>query len=232
MSGHLRLVLEDEQAKAWNMAADQALLELSRDPVLRIYSWKPEKSGLPAMSIGYLDSWESVPADRSFVRRMTGGGLVDHACDFTYSIVVPQLWIQAWDFKVEQSYSFFHTLLAEALKGLGLEARLAGKEDVCEGIGACFAKPVLSDLLELKTQRKVAGAAQRRNRYGLLHQGSVLGKQWTASEKKSLGWRLAELLSTSWNLALQESVMSSDEMRLAKRWESSRYETDSWNKKN
>jgi hypothetical protein len=172
-----------------------------------------------------------VPAVRSFVRRMTGGSLVDHAHDFTYSIILPQPWIKAWEFKIEQSYLFFHTLLAQGLKESGVDTRLAKKEDLREGTGACFVKPVLSDLLELKTCKKVAGAAQRRNRHGLLHQGSVLGKPWSASEKQSLGWRLAELLSANWDLPLQKSTMSMDEIQLAKRWESSRYDTDSWNKK-
>ena len=227
----MRLIIEDEQDKAWNMAVDQALLELSAVPILRVYSWKVESNGLPAMSIGYLNRWQDVPADRAFVRRMTGGGVVDHAYDFTYSIVLPLSWIQAVSFAVDQSYAFFHRLLAEGLEAVGVQTRLAIGSDNGSGGGACFLNPVPGDLLEVKTNRKVAGAAQRRNRLGLLHQGSVLGKSWSRSEKEGLGCRLAALLSWEWGLALEESTLEREEMDRAEYWKSCRYALDSWNRR-
>jgi lipoate-protein ligase A len=65
------------------MAEDEALLRLVSAPVLRIYQWTE-----PAISIGYFGLYSDVPSGRPFVRRYTGGGLVDHEADFTYSIIV------------------------------------------------------------------------------------------------------------------------------------------------
>lgn len=213
------------------MAADQSLLELSLEPTLRVYSWSADPSGKRPVSIGYLDPWESVPIDRSFVRRWTGGGLVDHQCDFTYSIVLPQEKLNRSEFSINESYLFFHKLLAGVLIEAGIAVRLASEKDCLHKAGACFARPVLNDLLAADSLTKIAGAAQRRNRYGLLHQGSVLGKPWTAYEKKMLAQRLAEVLSMALNLDLKISSLNPDEIKLAELWCLNRYEKVEWNRK-
>jgi lipoate-protein ligase A len=231
MEEHLRLIAEDEQPKGWNMAADQALLELSLSPTVRIYSWKIDAGGSKPGSIGYSDPWSSVPMGRAFVRRLTGGSWVDHASDFTYSIILPQEWILRKGFVVEESYCFFHEIIATALREWGIQTRMASENDRSNGTGACFKNPVLWDLIDIQRNCKIAGAAQKRTRSGLLHQGSVLGRAWSISEKGKFGRRIAELLCERWNLQLEQSYLTEAEIHLTRNLQASRYDSDSWNKR-
>lgn len=153
---------------AWNMAADQAWLEQSQDAVLRVYRWDR-----PTVTIGYAQSLpklaEALP-DWPVVRRWTGGGVVLHENDFTYSVIVPagHPWAET---RPLDSYRFIHESLAQALVKAGFSGcRLAGTEDLIEN-PFCFVAPALHDVVRGKI--KIAGAGQRRGKLGLLHQGSV-----------------------------------------------------------
>ncbi len=79
-----RLLEHGAASPARNMAVDEALLREVRAPVLRLYEWS-----VPAVSLGYFQP-AALAGDRPFVRRYTGGGLVDHAHDLTYTLVLPR----------------------------------------------------------------------------------------------------------------------------------------------
>ena len=153
-----------------NMAMDEALLqsapELGR-PVLRFYGWSE-----PAASFGYFHRYsdvEKLTPLRPLVRRPTGGGLVPHDKDWTYSLVFPPS--HSWyALKATESYRRIHEWLGEAFAVCSVNTALSpGK--VPGEIGQCFVGAEQFDLLH--TGRKIAGAAQRRSRTGLLIQGSV-----------------------------------------------------------
>lgn len=148
----------------WNMAADQAWLELSDAPVLRVYRWRE-----PTVTLGYAQSLTKLAGSLPpwpVVRRWTGGGVVLHDNDYTYSVIVPAVhpWSQT---NPLDSYRLIHESLARALAD---GSRLAGAEDLIEN-AFCFVAPALHDVIRDKV--KVAGAGQRRGKLGLLHQGSV-----------------------------------------------------------
>src|SRR5262245_38614405 len=75
---------------AENMAWDEALLETAparARPLLRFYAWSE-----PAATFGYFQKYQEVErmtSLRPLIRRPTGGGLVPHATDWTYSVVIP-----------------------------------------------------------------------------------------------------------------------------------------------
>lgn len=162
-------------AAAENMAIDEALLLSARfreDPVLRFYSWRSE-----AASFGYFQRYveiEQATSLRPLIRRPTGGGLVPHARDWTYSIVVPPT--HEWfALRAEESYCRVHRWVVGALDRLGVKATLASRGR--DGQGRCFAGFEKNDVLF--GGGKIAGAAQRRKREGLLIQGSVQhGESW------------------------------------------------------
>src|SRR5437870_1278746 len=99
---------------AFNMALDEALLEAMPrlgKPVLRFYSWTE-----PAASFGYFQKFrdvEQLTLLRPLVRRPTGGGLVPHADDWTYSLVFPAggEW---FSLKAPESYRRVHEWVREA----------------------------------------------------------------------------------------------------------------------
>jgi lipoyl(octanoyl) transferase len=155
---------------AGNMALDEALLEASAKiaaPVLRFYGWTQ-----PAATFGYFQRYAEIAAWtplRPLIRRPTGGGLVPHNMDWTYSVIIPpdDPW---YELRAVESYRRLHEWLAFSLRAVGIPAILAANAQK-EIPGQCFAGAERHDLLV--NGRKVAGAAQRRAREGLLIQGSV-----------------------------------------------------------
>ena len=155
---------------AFNMALDEALLEnVSRlgRPVLRFYGWTE-----PAATFGYFQKYADVgeaTSLRPLVRRPTGGGLVPHDADWTYSAIFP-VGHEWHSLKAEESYRRMHDWLRLAFAELKVVTDLAPccKRSVP---GQCFVGHEKFDLLW--HGKKIAGAAQRRNKLGLLIQGSV-----------------------------------------------------------
>jgi len=156
-----------------NMAVDEWILETAVEPVIRVYGWQGAWG-----SLGYFmaldEARASFPeAGLSWVRRWTGGGVVNHMDDWTYTLVVPGGHpLSKW--RGAESYRAVHEALGRVLAAEGACVRLStGAEST--GVAACFQNPVGFDLVNAAAG-KVAGAGQRRTRYGLLHQGSVAGR--------------------------------------------------------
>lgn len=138
-----------------------------RRPVLRFYSWTE-----PAATFGYSQKYADVAQMtllRPLVRRPTGGGLVPHDADWTYSLVFPPG--SAWyALKAVESYHRVHEWIQAAFRNLYVETELAS--DCRKALpGQCFVGHEKSDVLW--HGKKIAGAAQRRTRDGLLIQGSL-----------------------------------------------------------
>ena len=148
---------------ALNMAIDEILLRSARLPTLRLYTWQR-----PAVSFGYFGIAAQVIsmfAAREPVRRWSGGGVVCHGEDVTYSVIVPR---QATFFAASprESYRAIHAGIAALIPEAALiETAPDERADLC------FAAPSQHDIMRAGV--KIAGAAQRRTRDGLLHQGSI-----------------------------------------------------------
>jgi lipoate-protein ligase A len=157
-------------APAWNMAVDEALLQTItslRQPLLRFYGWKE-----PAATFGYFQHYAEVArvtALRPLLRRPTGGGLVPHDADWTYSLVFPPS--HAWyALRAVESYQLLHEWIQASLAELGVTSELSPSSHK-DPLGQCFAGAEQFDVL--CCGHKIAGAAQRRARHGLLIQGSI-----------------------------------------------------------
>ena len=155
---------------AWNMALDEALLYAVakiEKPILRFYGWTE-----PAATFGYFQHHADIAAWtplRPLIRRPTGGGLVPHGADWTYSVIIPPA--HPWyELRAVESYLQLHRWVTAALRAADIPAELAlsARKEIP---GQCFAGAEQYDVLV--AGRKVAGAAQRRAREGLLIQGSI-----------------------------------------------------------
>ena len=155
---------------AFNMALDEALLQAATRlgrPILRFYGWIE-----PSASFGYFQRYaqvEQMTQLRPLVRRPTGGGLVPHDADWTYSLAFPPSddW---YSLSATNSYRRVHEWIRAAFARLDLPTELAPACSKTEP-GQCFQGHERFDLLW--RGQKIAGAAQRRTRDGLLIQGSV-----------------------------------------------------------
>jgi lipoyl(octanoyl) transferase len=198
---------------AGNMAADFLLLQRYPEETharFRCYGWHR-----PALTFGFSQklAWvrEQLRSDEhvELCRRPTGGGLVDHRNDWTYALVIPR-GHPLYDTRAIESYRAVHQALAEALQAHGCPAELklrcepaAGEDKVCVAPGVCFQRAELFDVVHATTQAKIAGAAQKRNKRGLLFQGSIWRPTAGTLDWESLGdafsARLAEALAAEPN---------------------------------
>jgi lipoate-protein ligase A len=165
-------------AAAENMALDFLLLQRYPDAVaarFRHYEWRRA-----ACTFGFSQKIEFVrtqlpPGETvDLCRRPTGGGVVDHRNDWTYSLVLPR-GHALYDERAAHSYRAVHECLTQALVALGQPAEVKMACEACEDAlaGVCFQRAELYDVVNPRTGRKIAGAAQKRNKHGLLFQGSI-----------------------------------------------------------
>ncbi len=185
----LRYLPPRAASAAENMATDEHLLDrvgVEDEAWLRFYTWSGASftfgySQQYAVAEAHIAQLGVSPENVALVRRPSGGGLVDHRAGYTYALVLPSSH-PAHRAPPAINYRKLHEALQEAMQGQGIPSRLATCEDSRGGLPAsprgafsiCFRNPVLSDLVTADSGMKLAGAAVRRSRSGLLFQGSIV----------------------------------------------------------
>ena len=195
---------------AMNMAIDEVLLRGATEPLLRVYRW-----ACPAISFGCFVRHAEVRAqwpERELVRRWTGGGIVPHGDDVTYTIVAPS-GAALCTMDLLSSYQAVHERIAQLLGEATLVHASAAK--VSE---ACFENAARHDVL--LGGRKVAGAAQRRTSHGLLHQGSIQH----ANAANAVRGRLARAFSGQ----VRQRSLTEDELYAAGKLAAEKYASVEW----
>jgi len=158
-----------------NMAIDERLLRLLKtdpQPILRFYEWTESSA-----TYGYFTDPSKYLKKNSILniaKRPTGGGLLFHLWDFTFSIFIPA-GMPFFSFNTLQNYQYVNEKISQSIeKTTGKRNVLLQSEEPCENAicqNFCMAKPTLNDVM--LDNKKVAGGAQRRTRHGFIHQGSI-----------------------------------------------------------
>ena len=172
-----------------NMAIDATLFANMPEGLaaFRHYGWLG-----PAFTFGYAQHYhevvselasshapiESAQSNATLTRRMTGGGIVDHRNDWTYALIL-QSSVSATKNPATDLYAQIHDAISQSLAKIGIDSRLAPCPRHCEESPVasdipthCFVTPAANDVLHPNGQ-KIAGAAMKRSRQGLLIQGSI-----------------------------------------------------------
>lgn len=163
-----------------NMAFDEALFQgyssgYSR-PTLRVYSWKE-----PSFSLGYfqdaqkeLDLNKCAKEGIDFVRRITGGGIIFHDQEITYSLICSREDLKILD-SVEGSFKKICSFLINFYTSLGLDAKFAVEGSDIRKLGEhrafCFASKEKYDIVIAK--KKIGGNAQKRRKNIIFQHGSI-----------------------------------------------------------
>jgi lipoate-protein ligase A len=184
-----RLLITPAARGAWNMAADEAVLEhVGRGaslPTLRLYAWEPA-----CLSLGHAQPFSDVDTHRlkecgwEVVRRATGGRAILHTDELTYSVIAPNDEPRVAG-TVLESYNRLAQALLLAVKNLGLpvemnnviaqDAVLSGKAVSKDGLlrnnPICFEVPSTYEITV--NGKKLIGSAQARKKEGVLQHGSL-----------------------------------------------------------
>lgn len=230
---------------AWNMAADEALLDQAAAQggwVLRLYAWQPA-----TLSLGYFQRWtdrrqHTASSSCPLVRRPSGGGAILHDRECTYSLIAPAG--TRWARQPATLYDAAHHTLVAALAELGIAARrhrAAPAAPPSQEPFLCFARRVDGDVLV--GDWKIAGSAQRRRHGAVLQHGSILletspfapelaglnqaAGQTVSPEQLLEAWlpRLAQRLE----VVLRPDELDPHTRAAAAQWVEAKYASDDWN---
>lgn len=242
-----------------NMAIDEALVQSSQKPILRVYQWKPA-----SISIGYNQNIQkeiNIEYCRKnkidIVRRITGGKAVFHNQELTYSFIVPEK-LNLLPKDIVESYKIIAQALIIGLNKIGINAKV---QKINEKIATpiCFNSSNWYELL--MNNKKISGSAQRRIDGKILQHGPILLD--FDYEKNSLLFKTNNKLDTLENLKnkitslknelnkeieineLIEAVkygfkekfdfnfiednLTNEELKLMERLRKEKYSTDEWN---
>ena len=181
MSETWRLLITPAAHGAWNMAADEAILEhVGRGegrPTLRLYAWEPA-----CLSLGHAQPFADVDVERlrgrgwEMVRRPTGGRAILHTDELTYSVIGPGNEPRLAG-SVLESYNRLACALLQAVRALGLNAQ-SNPLSLNMGGGhhnstnpVCFEVPSAYEITV--GGKKLIGSAQARRKEGVLQHGSL-----------------------------------------------------------
>ena len=177
----LQLVVTASAPAAEIMRCDAQFLETIDErgtPLLHHYQWEFDSAtyGYFVDPFQFLDKAAVTAKGVALARRPTGGGIMFHMTDLAFSLLVPA-GHPVYSRDTMANYACVNKMVIVALrKFLGGDRQLqllSGEplplDTACRYF--CMAKPTRYDVLI--DGAKVGGAAQRRTRYGFLHQGSL-----------------------------------------------------------
>jgi lipoate-protein ligase A len=245
-----------------NMAIDEALLSCfdpaESFPVLRLYGWSPA-----ALSLGrYQKAEEALDLDLCraagvpLVRRITGGGIIYHAAELTYSLVCAPHHLPPAA-SIKESFRILTSFLLTLYRNLGLNAsyavdRLPPGSPLGERTPFCFAGKESYDILI--NGRKIGGNAQRRLKNTIFQHGSIplenmtgtgvrflreipmgvsesttsLGEEGVGLGMDRLRERLKTAFAESLGTAMETGTMTTEERAVTTRL-LEKYRRDEWN---
>ena len=167
------------------MAVDELLVS-DFAPCIRFFNWDAR----PQATFGYVQKFAQAEKElknlgiNNFTRRITGGGLVLHKDDLTFSLVfdLPS--------RIQPSliYTALHSAIQKELTSAGFWASFyEGKSDYNPQttggqVQNCFTNPVADDLMQ--DGKKVLGGALRRFDKRVLYQGSLQIKNAESQKAK------------------------------------------------
>jgi len=249
-----RLIDTGVATAQYNMAVDEALLSNFKEgdlPIFRLYRWEKSLSlGRFSKLTLNLDLETLQKQKLPFVRRMTGGGILVHGKDISYSLILPSKNFK--NISVKESYFYLCQFLLTFYKDLGLNAAFVNelnlkitKSDIC--MSANEAYDIVLD------GKKIGGNAQRYTKNILFQHGSIplnfdneifkdifldkytlidiktLDKTGKTETIEKLTQLLIESFKQSFKVDFIEDTLSLVELQIAQAFLKTKYSTSRWN---
>ncbi|MBN2870049.1 MAG: lipoate--protein ligase family protein [Campylobacterales bacterium] len=169
-----RLIDTGTGSAAWNMAVDEALLEgfsQNDSPILRLYSWEPSLSfGRFSKPQGSIDLARLERQRVACARRLSGGGVLVHGNDLSYTLVLSREMLR--EKSVKETYRTLCGFLIRMYAKMGLKAQFAQETGDRTGKSPiCLAAHEPYDILI--GGKKMGGNAQRYTSRAVFQHGTI-----------------------------------------------------------
>lgn len=214
----LRYIYDTARSAAMNMAIDELLFDsLQNEPVLRIYFWDKAYT-----TIGYFQK-----NNCNAVRRLTGGLLVNHHNDLSYSFCA-----QAHDwpylYNQQDTYKYLHAAIKKALSGINIDSSFAEIQTSDKKNMFCVQTLYSDDLL--KDGKKIVGSCMRRRGKKILVQGS-LHLNLKSSEKEEFSYSFADNVAGLIKTGAKKEELAAEILSKAASISGEKYSNKQWNGK-
>lgn len=222
-----RIINSNRNSAKENMATDDALLSLfkeNNDAILRVYYW--DKS----FTIGISQDFEMYSFkdeyNKNYAKRITGGGVLFHGHDISYSLVIP---VELLDgLNIKESYEFICQFILNFYKKLNLNAKYAKDCDEINLSKSEFCQVGFEAYDIIVNGKKIGGNAQRRTKKAIFQHGSIPLKSLDRTYDEKIGTTLEdfninlefkeasllliEAFNDTFNVELEKSSLSNEEI--------------------
>ncbi|WP_323592619.1 lipoate--protein ligase family protein [Aliarcobacter butzleri] len=223
-----RLIISQNLSSNDNTNIDKALFKAFENgslPILRLYSWQKSVTfGAGQNPSDYENLLKEYK--NNFSKRITGGGVLFHGHDISYSLVLPSTFID--NRSVKETYELICSFILEFYSNLGLEASFAKdiKSIVLSKSPFCQVGFEAYDIIV--NGRKIGGNAQKRAKNVIFQHGSIPIKSIKNDEKYGASLedfsinldfdeainKLKEAFEKTFNAQLLESQLNENELNI------------------
>lgn len=189
-----RVIKDKKNSAVENMSTDDALLLSFKEndkAILRFYYWDKCFTIGISQEFSMYDFCEEF--NGNYAKRVTGGGVLFHGHDLSYSLVIPTPLLKSYNIK--QSYEKICYFLLNFYKKLGLKTSYA-KDDINVNLSKNeFCQVGFEAYDILVNGMKIGGNAQRRTKKAVFQHGSIplYSVKNSNIEKEKFGTSLEDL---------------------------------------
>ncbi len=213
-----------------HMACDEIMCEtMPADYIIRFYRWKD--NGITfGFSQRYTNVYSTIDESKKgykITRRPTGGGVVIHEDDLTFSVI----FYSPGEFNPKKTYDILHTAIYSEYVKSGLSVEIASSKHISYEINSpvmeCFKKPVDMDLMV--GNKKVLGGALRKFSDYMLYQASVQfeNARFSSTHRKII----TQAFENLFRLRFERYELSDEELEKVRKKACEKYLSEEWIKR-
>ncbi|WP_198304721.1 lipoate--protein ligase family protein [Arcobacter vandammei] len=168
-----RLIISQNLSSKVNSNIDKALFKNfvnSQNPILRIYSWEDSLTFGAGQNIEDFSELKN-RYQNNVSKRLTGGGVLFHGHDISYTILLSPNQIENKD--VKETYFLICQFLIKFYENLGLKAHFAKDDENIILSKSPFCQIGFEAYDIIIDGKKIGGNAQKRAKFCILQHGSI-----------------------------------------------------------
>ncbi|WP_419324535.1 lipoate--protein ligase family protein [Aliarcobacter butzleri] len=223
-----RLIISQNLSSNDNTNIDKALFKAFENeslPILRLYSWQKSVTfGAGQNPSDYENLLKEYK--NNFSKRITGGGVLFHGHDISYSLILPSTFID--NRSVKETYELICSFILEFYSNLGLKASFAKDIESIVLSKSPFCQVGFEAYDIIVNGRKIGGNAQKRAKNVIFQHGSIPIKSIKNDEKYGASLedfsinldfdetinKLKEAFEKTFNAQLLESQLNENELNI------------------